>query len=99
MVDTALGTVTAGATLPTLEADLAPPFAVAAPRRPYTTEWQRVVGGSDHHVLTVTFAAGSGYPAIVFDWTLDRVRYTPALLDGTTVDLPLSDFEIVATAI
>lgn len=102
VVDTATGTVTAGTASANvaLEDDPAPPFVIGAARhRPYTTQWQRVVGESDHHVLTVTFAPGTSYPAITFDWTLDHVRYTPALLDGTSVDYALSDFEIVSTAI
>lgn len=100
VVDTAAGTVTAGTASLALEDDPSPPFAIsAAPHRPYTTRWQRVVGESDHHVLTVTFAPGDSYPAIVFDWPLDHVRYTPALLDGTLVDYALSDFAIVSTGI
>lgn len=103
VVDTASGTVAAASTLtpPMLETDPSPPFAVMPPTaaRAFTSRWERYVGETDHHVLTIELAAGTGDAAVAIPWTLDRVRYTPALLDGTSVDLPLTGFTFTSIAI
>jgi hypothetical protein len=102
VVDTASGTVVP-ATMspdPMLEDDPSPPFAITPPtgRRAFTARWQRVVGESDHHVLTIDFAAGDGWAEASLPWTLDRVSYTPALLDGQNVEIPLTALTIPAGA-
>ncbi len=102
LVDTASGTVSAApATTPAvLEDDPSPPFAVAPGHgRTFDARWQRFVGETDHHVLTVDFPAGAGHPEVTFGWTLDRIRATPALLDGTIEDLPLSALTFTTSAI
>lgn len=101
-VDTAAGTVLAASavTLPTLEDDPSPPFTLdPGTQRTFTSRWQRVVGEPDHHVLTIAHAVDTGPAQVVMPWPLDRVRYTPALLDGTSVDYPVSAFAFATTAI
>ncbi len=99
-VDTQAGTVSATATVPALEDDPSPPFTIeVGAGRAATSSWQRVVGETDHHVLTIAIPPAGGMAQITIPWTLDHVRYTPALLDGASVDLPLSGFTFTTTAI
>jgi hypothetical protein len=101
-VDTAAGTVIAASavTPPMLIADPSPPFvATLGTQRTGTMQWQLVAGESDHHVLTVSMMPSSGLAQITMPWTLDHVRYTPALLDGTSVDYPMTNFVFTATGI
>ncbi len=92
VVDTRDGSVHPASELPppSLEDDPAPPFTLTGGDRPFTSQWQRVSGEPDHHVLTVAIAAGDGPAEITLPWPTDTIRYTPALLDGTSVDVPLS---------
>ena len=95
VVDTATGTVVSAATspMPALEDDPTPPFDVTpSADRGFTAHWQRVSGEPDHHVLTIDVATSIGRsPAeVVLPWRLSSVRYTPAMLDGTSVEIPLS---------
>ncbi len=102
VVDTLGGSIVAASMEPptVLEDDPSPPFMVDPGRsRRYTSRWQRVVGQADHHVLTIDVAAASGAAQVVMPWSLDHVRYTPAMLDGTSVDLPLTDFTLTTIAI
>ena len=102
-VDTSAGTVlpASAVTLPTLETDPTPPFApsTTGTSRAITVRWQRVVGEADHHVLTVDVSASTGLAQIAMPWPLDHIRYTPALLDGTSIDAPMSAFVFTATGI
>lgn len=101
-VDTAAGTLIAASavTLPTLEDDPAPPFTPDAGRgRTITSTWQRVVGETDHHVLTIAVPAGTNIAQVILPWPSDHLRLTLALLDGTTVDYPVSDFAFTTTGI
>ncbi len=107
VVDTATGTVmpASAAPPPVEEPVTTPPLHVMRPEgsRAYRVVWKRYRDEPDHYVLTIDMAAESGAATVSFPWPLAAgdggvVRYTPALLDGTTIDLPLAQVTLPESA-